>query len=188
MALFAELHSLGGPVFANFSVRDGFSRCCAKLHSDSGFVCGIAQLEMFLRVAGYRSLPAWLDSKPGDDVFGNMSGTRPRGSVGVAWQAMKEARLRSVETAITAEKVVTGKSDVVNVAVEKTATEFTETVVVEQAERNVSSVSAQADGTVTPCESNVDKDLDGNMLKKFKAAEVVNASIDVDTFTFQWVS
>ena len=99
----------------------------------------------------------------------NMSGARPRGSVGVAWQAMKEAKtggkdvtaaqkgkskadhvgdaVLSVETAVTAEKVVTVKFDVVNVTVEKTATEMAKTIVVEQAERNVLSESAYADGT-----------------------------------------
>ena len=53
----------------------------------------------------------------------------------------------SVETAMTAEKVVTVKSDVVNVRVEKTATEMANTIVVEQPEWNVLSESAQADGT-----------------------------------------
>ena len=60
---------------------------------------------------------------------------------------------------MTAEKVVTVKSDVVKVAVEKTTTEMAKTIVVEQAERNVPSESAQADGTVFAMLSvcNVDK-------------------------------
>ena len=126
-------------------------------------LCGTAQLAGSHKLWGFGRNPARLDSKSGVDVFlvRNMSGARPRGSVGVAWQAMKEAKtggkdgtaaqkgkskadhdgdaVLSVETAVT---VVTVKFDVVNVTVEKTATEMAKTIVVEQAKRNVLSESA----------------------------------------------
>ena len=61
---------------------------------------------------------------------------------------VKSATAEKVTTAaMAAEKVVTVKSDVHSVDVEKTATEIPKTIVVEQVERNGLSESAQADGT-----------------------------------------
>ena len=109
---------------------------------------------------------------------------------------VKSATAEKVTAAMAVEKVATVKSDVKNVAVEKTATEKVKTIVVEQADRNVSSESAQTDGTDNAMLSfdNVDKNQDCSEFEGLTAAEVqqedecVVPSMKVDSFTFQWVT
>ena len=86
---------------------------------------------------------------------------------------VKSATAEKVTAAMAVEKVATVKSDVENVAVEKTATEKAKTIVVEQADRNVSSECAQTDGTDNAMLSfdNVDKNKDCSEFEGLTAAE-----------------
>ena len=81
---------------------------------------------------------------------GNMKGTPPRGSVGIAWQLLQKTEF--ARTAST-----TGEAATVKVAVQKIAKKVTGTAAVRHAKRGVWSVGVQAEGTVVPRENNDDQ-------------------------------
>ena len=84
----------------------------------------------------------------------------------------EERHGRTSETVMTAEKVATVKFDVENV-VEKITTEMAKTIVVNQAERDVSSEKCEFDGLTAAEDTEED--------------ECTVSSMKVDAFTFQWV-